>query len=159
MIVYDPRLGCPVCATPTPAGRLHGQPWCCSIACYRTFWGITQPETPSCHDTVTMNCPICQRTYTPTGRQKFCSDACRAAAYRRRRDARPAASVIVPKSKPRRPITVYECDTCGQRALGVQRCDDCQTWMRKIGIGGSCPNCDSPVAVAEIVSQEVIATT
>lgn len=112
--------------------------------------------TPSCHDAVTMNCPVCQHPFTPIGRRKFCSDACRAAAHRRRREARPA-SLAVPKSQPRRPITVYECDTCGARALGEQRCDTCNTWMRRIGLGGTGPNCDEPVAVADLVGQEVIA--
>jgi hypothetical protein len=113
--------------------------------------------TPSCHDAVTMSCPLCQQPFTPIGRRKFCSDACRAAAYRRRRDAQPA-SLVVPQSQPRRPITVYQCDTCGDRALGEQRCDTCNTWMRRIGLGGTCPNCDEPVAVADLLDQEVIAS-
>ncbi len=118
----------------------------------------TEPELPSCHDAVTMTCPICQRPFTPTGRRKFCSDACRAAAYRRRRDAaRPP--VVVPRAQPRRPITVYQCDTCGARALGEQRCEDCATFMHKIGIGGHCPSCSEPIAVNELLEQEVIATT
>jgi len=147
---------CPVCSTPRPADRPGSQPWCCSLACYHTFHGIPQPVTPSCHDAVTITCPICQHRFTPVGRQKFCSDACRAAAYRRRRDARPA-SLVVPKAQPRRPITVYECDNCGARSLGEQHCVDCATFMRKIGIGGNRPSCDEPVAVAELVGQEVIA--
>ena len=115
----------------------------------------TDPELPSCHDAVTMTtCPICQQTLVPAGRRKFCSDACRAAAYRRRRDARPA-SLIAPKPQPRRPITVYECDTCGTRALGEQRCETCNTWMHRIGLGGNCPSCDEPIAVTELIDQEV----
>ncbi len=111
----------------------------------------TEPELPSCHDAVTMTCPICQRPFTPTGRRKFCSDACRAAAYRRRRDAnRPA--VTIPASQHRRPVTVYECDTCGHRALGEQRCDDCGTFMRRVGHGGLCPCCDEPVAIDELLA-------
>ena len=31
--------------------------------------------------------------------------------------------------------------------------------MRKIGLGGECPSCDEPVAVTELLSQEVIAQT
>ena len=45
--------------------------------------GIDQPKPPSCHDAVTMICPVDQRPFTPIGRQKYCRDACRAAAYRR----------------------------------------------------------------------------
>jgi hypothetical protein len=104
-----------------------------------------------------MPCPVCQGAFTPVGRRKFCSDACKAAAYRRRRDAaRPAISL--PKSQPRRPITIYECDNCGYRALAEQRCPDCSTFMRKIGLGGECPHCFEPVAITELLAQEVIAT-
>ncbi|HEX2772645.1 MAG TPA: hypothetical protein VHN18_09480 [Micromonosporaceae bacterium] len=116
--------------------------------------GPSQP--PSCHDPVTMTCPVCQQPFTPTGRQTYCEDACRAAAYRRRRDTG-KATVVVPKALPRRPITVYECDGCGTRALGDQRCDGCGTFMRRVGLGGLCPCCDEPVAVNELVGQEVIA--
>lgn len=115
---------------------------------------MTHPEFPSRHDAVTMTCPVCQHTFVPIGRQKFCTDACRAAAYRRRRDARPT-SLVMPPAQPRRPITVYECDTCGTRSLGEQRCTDCATFTRKIGIGGNCPCCDEPITVAELVGQEV----
>lgn len=101
-----------------------------------------------------MTCPVCQHNFTPVGRQKYCSDACRATAYRRRRDAdRPP--VTVPKAQPRRPITVYECDNCGTRALGNQHCE-CGTFMRRVGIGGCCPSCDDPVAVVELIGEEVI---
>lgn len=154
MTVFD---ACPVCATPRPANRTSDQPWCCSIPCYRTFWAIPDPEPPSRHDAVTITCPVCQHHFTPVGRQKFCSDACRAAAYRRRRDViRPA--LTVPKNQPRRPITVYECDTCGERALGQQRCETCSTFMRKIGLGGECPSCGEPLAVTELLAQEETAT-
>jgi hypothetical protein len=46
---------------------------------------------------------------------------------------------------------VYECDTCGARALGEQRCEECSTFMRRIGLGGLCPACDAPVAAKELI--------
>ncbi len=107
-------------------------------------------EPPSRHDGVTMACPSCQHPFVPHGRRRFCSDACRAAAYRRRRDAHPAP-IVVPAARPRRPITVYECDGCGERSLGEQRCDDCGTFMRRIGLGGACPNCDEPLAIDDLI--------
>ena len=113
-------------------------------------------QLPSRHDGVTMTCPVCEHAFSPRGRQRFCSDACRATAYRRRRREQHPTSLVVARSQARRPITVYECDTCGARALGEQRCIDCTTFMRKVGIGGSCPCCDEPVAVAELVGGEVI---
>ena len=113
-------------------------------------------ESPSCHDGVTTPCPVCQRRFVLIGRRRFCSDACRALAYRRRRDAS-RTNLVVPVARPRRPITVYECDGCGGRALGDQRCEQCGTFMRRVGIGGCCPSCDEPIAVAELVGQEVTA--
>ncbi len=114
-------------------------------------------HTPSCHDGVTMTCPVCRQPFTPTGRQKYCTDACKAAAYRRRRDAGPT-SIVVPKNQPRRPITVYECDSCGARTVGDQRCETCGTFMRRIGLGGACPTCEEPIAVTELLGEEVTAT-
>jgi hypothetical protein len=110
--------------------------------------------TPSRHDDVTITCPVCHHPFTPSGRRRFCTDACRAAAYRRRRDAN-QPPLPVPPARPRQPITVYECSDCGARALGEQRCDDCSTFMRRIGYGGNCPCCDEPVAVAELLQPEV----
>lgn len=112
-----------------------------------------QPQTPSCHDTVTTNCPACGRSFTPVGRQTYCSGSCRAAAYRRRRDAqRPSA--VIPTAQPPRPITVYECHNCGARALGEQHCSECRTFMRRVGVGGCCPACDEPIAVTELLDQQ-----
>ncbi len=145
---------CPTCGTARPADRAGTGPWCCSIACYRSFHGIDQPEASSCHDVVTMSCPVCQHPFAPVGRQRYCSDACRAAAYRRRRDAG-QVPVVVPPVQPQRPITVYECDGCGTRSVGEQRCDECRTFMRRVGVGGCCPSCDEPVALAELLGTEV----
>ena len=100
-----------------------------------------------------MACPICHTPFPPHGRRRFCSDACKATAYRRRRNPGPAP-VTVPTGRPRRPITVYECDDCGARALGDQRCNECSTFMRRIGYGGPCPHCDEPVAITDLIDQE-----
>ena len=108
------------------------------------------PPNPSCHDRVTTTCPVCQRSFTPVGRQAYCCGACRAAAYRRRRDnARPP--VTVPAARPRRPLTVYECDHCGARAVGEQHCADCATFTRRVGTGGTCPCCEQPITVNELL--------
>jgi hypothetical protein len=114
---------------------------------------VTPPGFPSRHDGVTTACPACQRPFTPAGRRRYCSGACRALAYRRRRDAAQAA-IVIPQARPRRPGTVYECGSCGHRALGNQRCDQCGTFMRRAGTGGCCPACDEPVTIAELTGQE-----
>lgn len=118
-----------------------------------TTVGTANTATPSCHDVVTMICPVCQCSFMPVGRQHYCRDACRAAACRRRRDAG-RAPVVVPGDRPRRAITVFECDGCGARAVGEQRCEECRTFMRRIGVGGCCPSCDEPVSVEELLGQE-----
>jgi len=48
---------CPICGDARPANRTGAEPWCCSLACYRSFHGIGQPEAPSCQDSVTMTYP------------------------------------------------------------------------------------------------------
>jgi hypothetical protein len=147
------HTACPMCGSPRPTDRPGSEPWCCSLVCYYSFHGIDPPASPSCHDAVTTTCPACGRSFVPVGRQAYCSGACRAAAYRRRRDA-DQPPVVVPKAQPRRPITVYECHTCGARTLGDQRCGECRTFMRRVGIGGCCPSCDEPIAVTELLGQQ-----
>jgi hypothetical protein len=113
------------------------------------------PKPPSRDDSATVFCPVCQQPFARQGKRRWCSDACRSTAWRRRRQARPPAT-LVPPVRPRRPITVYECDSCGARAVGQQRCEECRTFMRKLGLGGACPHCDEPVAVTELLDQEVM---
>jgi predicted nucleic acid-binding Zn ribbon protein len=98
----------------------------------------------------TIACPACGSSFSPSGRRTYCSDACRALAYRRRRSGM-TRQVRVPKSQPRREITVYECDTCGERSLGEQRCPQCHTFMRRVGIGGHCPSCEESITISELI--------
>jgi hypothetical protein len=112
----------------------------------------TPGEIRCCDDTVT-TCGICGKPFRPLGRQRWCSAACRTAAWRRFHhpaDSKPAPPVPPPAGR-RRDVTVYECASCGERAIGAQRCDDCNTFMRAVGIGAPCPCCDTPIAVAELV--------
>jgi hypothetical protein len=106
-------------------------------------------------DGTTVTCPVCQQSFARQGKRQWCSDACKAAAWRRRRQAEPPR-IVLPPARPRRPITVYECEGCGARVLGQQRCGECGTFMRKVGLGGPCPHCDEPVAVTELLDQEVV---
>src|SRR5258708_1509223 len=124
-------------------------PWYCSIAGSKTANGVHQP--PSRHDAATISCPVCHRPFVPIGRQVYCAEPCKAVAYRRRRDAHNTPAVVIPKARPRRPITVYECDSCGERALGEQRCKTCSTFMRRVGVGGCCPPCGPPIAMPALV--------
>lgn len=76
------------------------------------------------------------------------------AAYRRRKRAS-LPLVAIPEAQPRRPVTVYECEACGTRAVGEQRCEGCGAFMRRVGYGGPCPHCDEPVAVSDLLGEGV----
>ena len=107
-------------------------------------------ETPSRNDGVTIRaCPVCGTGYRPSGRRRYCSDACRVSAWRARHQPTAPQPPFPPKGA-KRAVTVYVCDNCDTRALGEQRCPDCNTFMRAAGIGGLCPCCDEPIAVAEL---------
>lgn len=108
-------------------------------------------------DPATSNCPVCQARFIPTGRQRYCSTPCRKTAFRRRH-ATARTTVVVPAARPRRPITVYECPDCGGRLLGEQRCPDCATFTRRVGLGGTCPDCQAPVAVDDLLDGETTIT-
>lgn len=112
-------------------------------------------HAPSRNDSVTIAgtvCPVCGRDFRPVGRRRFCADACRQAAFRRRQPGGPFP-VLPPgrAARPARPTTVYECPSCGARLLGEQRCADCGVFCRRVGPGGRCPHCDEPVAVADLL--------
>jgi len=94
-----------------------------------------------------MPCPSCGRGFRPAGRRRFCSDACRQAAWRRRH---PAPRPAIPERSPR-PTTVYACPTCDARYLGEQRCHDCGIFCRRVGPGGACPHRDEPVAITDLL--------
>jgi hypothetical protein len=56
--------------------------------------------------------------------------------------------------------TVYECPSCQERFLGGRRCDECNLWCRKVGLGGQCSSCDEVLTVGDLTgidfnSQEV----
>ena len=111
-------------------------------------------RSPSRDDTATITCPVCQARFTPAGRQRYCSSACRKTAFRRRHQDPPPPSAV-PAARPRRDHTIYQCPACEQRLLGEQRCPDCGTFGRRIGAGGPCPHCQEPVAIADLLDQEV----
>ena len=53
-------------------------------------------------------------------------------------------------------LEFHECPDCGERLYGEQRCQQCGSFARRVGIGGPCPHCDQPVALSDLLDQEVI---
>lgn len=108
---------------------------------------------PSRNVAVMGQCGVCGGPLPPGRARRWCSDACRQAAWRRRNQP-PATAPQLPPSRPRKPGTVYECPDCETRLLGEQRCDDCGIFMRRLGPGGICPCCDEPIAFQELTDSQ-----
>ena len=106
------------------------------------------PDAPSRNDARTIACPVCRQGFRPSGRRRFCSAACRQAAWRARQPVMPLTPIL---ARSPRPATVYECPNCETRYLGDQRCPDCGVFCRRVGPGGPCPACDEPVAVRDLL--------
>jgi hypothetical protein len=97
----QPRLiTCPACGRnhPAPPGATH--PHYCSLACYRTGYGLDDPDTGDGRRW----CAGCTRYFEPVGNQRFCSDACRVADWRRRQPHRPPSPP--PRGRPANIATV-----------------------------------------------------
>lgn len=94
-------------------------------------------------------------------RAQYCSGACRQRAYRLRHQA---AAVLDPDAlrrtlqRQRRLLahTVYACPSCDARLVGQRRCPECQLFCRALGLGGHCPDCDTPVLLTELLDLEVL---
>ena len=90
--------------------------------------------------------------FTPTGRQSYCTPACRQRAYRQRSITNDIqAATPAPPVRRRRDVTVYQCLDCDEVFLGQQWCPDCQRPCRRLGMGGPCPHCSEPVTVDQLV--------
>jgi len=116
---------------------------------------LTNPGIPVRNDArndATRPCPVCQQPFVPRGRQRVCSAACRQTAWRRRHPPSPPLPTRSPQVS-----TVYECPACDTRYLGIQRCEECGLFCRRVGPGGLCPSCNEPVALSDLVVPAVTA--
>lgn len=97
-------------------------------------------------------CLACQAPLPAArGRQTYCDQACRQAAYRRRHTIPVTTPTTAPPpARSRRTGTVYACPDCDTRYLGQQRCADCNTFATRLGPGGPCPDCDSLITREEL---------
>ena len=123
---------------------------------YGSRYGSPTPTDARPHH----SCPVCQATLT-SPRARYCSDACKQRAYRRRQADGTLLDLDAPTADPRsrRALvvrTVYECPSCETRFLGEQRCPDCHVFCRRLGLGGLCPHCDDPVTLADLLGMEEV---
>jgi len=108
--------------------------------------------TPSGDVSVTApGCPACGQPL-PAGRpRRFCSPACRQAAYRRRHQ-RVAPVAVLPPRRSRLQGTLYQCPECDTRYLAEQWCPDCSRPCRRLGAGGIRPSCEEMITVEELTT-------
>jgi hypothetical protein len=126
---------------------------------YGSRYGSPAPADARPH----RSCPVCQATLT-SARARYCSDACKQRAYRRRQTGETGDTVVdldalTADLRQRQLLvahTVYECPTCEARLLGEQRCPDCHVFCRRLGLGGTCPHCDDPITLAELLGLEEV---
>ena len=101
-----------------------------------------------------LRCLACTRPLpVARGRQAYCDQTCRQAAFRRRHaPTLDHQALAPPPARSRRAGTIYTCPACDSRFLGEQRCTDCNTFATRLGPGGSCPDCDSLITIDELLT-------
>jgi hypothetical protein len=139
--------------TPTPERAPRSSP--------RPPTAGSQPTPPPASATgTTMACPVCASPFAPIRRQRYCTPACRQAAWRARRaDPTPHPAALAPPRTHRRDITVYQCPDCDTRYLGQQWCHDCNRPCIRVDLGGLCPECEEPITIQDITDQHTPSKT
>jgi hypothetical protein len=121
---------------------------------------MTQPTRDGSRDG-SGGCLVCGAALH-SRRARYCSRAHQQLAFRLRHQ-RPAPDLqqLRHELQRRRAVaarTVYECSVCGERSVGERRCPECQLFTRAIGLGGHCPECDTPLLLVDLLGEEVVAT-
>jgi hypothetical protein len=101
-------------------------------------------------------CPMCTNSFPIDGRGIYCTPRCRQRAdrLRHRQANRPTLIDLASRLRRERRLidqTVYECSSCQERFLGERRCDGCNRWCRKLGLGGRCSGCDDVLTLSELI--------
>ena len=94
-------------------------------------------------------CQLCGNEYE--GRlRSYCDATCRQAAFRARRQQ---PVIPAPPRHAHRLDVLYECAGCGERLLNEQRCETCCRFARRLGVAVTCPSCDEPILLSELLEQ------
>lgn len=107
------------------------------------------PRNDARNDTAAA-CPVCGSPFSRNGRRRYCTDACRQAAWRRRAEP-PPAPPVPPARRSRREGTIYQCDGCEARYHGEQWCTGCSRPCQRLDPGGYCP-CGEMLTVDELLN-------
>jgi hypothetical protein len=95
-----------------------------------------------------------------SSRARYCSRAHQQHAFRLRHQTNPPNLKDLRQELQRRRAvlarTVYECSRCGERLVGERRCPECHVFTRAIGLGGHCPECDTPLLMIDLLGEEVV---
>ena len=99
-------------------------------------------------------CVVCGAALS-TRQQRYCTRACQQHAYRARHQLPVSLDLLRLRAELQRQRrllqhTVYECPTCQTRVLGEQRCAECNTFTRRIGLGGNCLECDAVILLTDL---------
>ena len=96
-----------------------------------------------------------------SSRARYCSRAHQQRAFRlRHQTSLPDLQRLRQELQRRRAVvaqTIYECQSCGERLVGERRCPECGLFSRAIGLGGHCPECDTPLLLVDLLGEEVVA--
>ena len=94
-------------------------------------------------------------------RARYCSRAHQQRAFRLRQQTdAPDLQRLRQELQQRRAVVahmIYECPNCGERLVGERRCPECNLFSRAIGLGGHCPECDTPLLLVDLLGEEVVA--
>ena len=106
-------------------------------------------------------CLVCGAALA-SSRARYCSRAHQQRAFRlRHQPSPPDLQRLRQELQRRRAVvaqTIYECPSCGERLVGERRCPDCRLFTRAIGLGGHCPDCDTPLLLVDLLGEEVVGT-
>ncbi len=110
---------------------------------------MSTPNPPGDVSVTAPGCPACGAPL-PAGRsRRFCSPACRQAAYRRRHQS-VSAKARLPPRRSRLEGTIYQCPECETRYLAEQWCPECSQPCQRLGAGGICPGCEEMITIEEL---------
>jgi len=121
---------------------------------------IAEPSRQPSHTaSSSLTCLVCGAALSAR-QQRYCTRACQQHAYRARHQQPVPLDLLRPRAELQRQRrllehTVYECPICQTQALGEQRCAECNTFTRRIGLGGNCPECDAVILLTDLLDGTV----